>query len=279
MPKWSKNVDQAGHANGGFAEVNGTRLYYEVAGEGHPLVLIHAGIADSRMWDDQWDLFAQSYKVVRFDLRGCGRSPQPPTEFSLHDDLYRLLRFLDIERTYLLGVSMGGSLAIDFTFDRPEMVDGLIVVGSGVSGRKPSEAMQQAWEKVGAAFDSGGIPAANEIEMQMWVDGPQRTPDKVDPQVRARVAEMNANNFAMGSEEARPRPLQPPATERLHNIRVPTLIVVGDLDQPDVIESAALLEAEIPGARKVVIRGAAHMPSMEQPARFNRIVLDFLHGL
>ncbi len=267
------------HENGDFAEVNGTRLYYEVAGEGHPLVLIHAGIADSRMWDDQWDLFARQYRVVRYDIRGCGKSPMPPEEFSLSDDLLTLLRLLGIDKTYLLGVSMGGGVALDFTLEHPEMVDGLILVGSGVGGREPSETLKQAWEKVEAAFNTGGIPAANEIEMQMWVDGPRRTPDQVDPTLRQRIGEMNANNFAMGSDEARPRRLDPPALNRLHEIRVPTLIVVGDLDQPDILESADLLESGIAGARKVVMHGTAHMPSMEQPDEFNRIVLDFLRGL
>jgi pimeloyl-ACP methyl ester carboxylesterase len=270
---------EGAHENGGFAEVNGTRLYYEVAGAGHPLVLIHAGIADSRMWDDQWDEFARQYRVVRYDIRGCGKSPMPPEEFSLRDDLLALLRLLGIDKTYLLGVSMGGGVALDFTLEHQEMVDGLILVASGVGGREPSERLKQAWEKVEAAFNTGGIPAANEIEMQMWVDGPRRTPDQVDPTVRQRIGEMNANNFAMGSDEARPRRLDPPALNRLHEIRVPTLIVVGDLDQPDILESADLLESGIAGARKVVMHGTAHMPSMEQPDEFNRIVLEFLHDL
>jgi pimeloyl-ACP methyl ester carboxylesterase len=263
--------------NTGFADVNGTRLGYEVAGEGHPLALIHAGIADSRMWDDQWDLFARHYKVIRYDIRGCGKSPMPAAEFAHHDDLYALLQFLGVQKTYLVGVSMGG--AIDFTLDHPEMVDALIPVASGVVGRKPSDAMIEAWKKVEEALDAGGIPAANELELRMWVDGPFRTPGQVAPEVRERVREMNANNFAMGNDEAKPRMLDPMAIHRLAEIHAPTLIVAGDLDQPDILESANILEAGIPGARKVVLHGTAHMPSMERPEEFNRIVLEFLSGL
>ena len=263
-------------AVGSFAEVNGTTLYYEVAGEGHPLVLIHAGIADSRMWDDQWNLFAEQFRVIRYDIRGCGRSPMPPVEFSLRDDLLGLLQLLGVEKTYLIGVSMGGGIAIDFTLEHPEMVAALITVCAGVGGRKPSDALIAKWGEVDEAIKSVGIPAANEIELQMWVDGPRRTPEQVDLTVRARIGEMNANNFAMMSEEARPLPLDPPALDRLGEIRVPTLVVVGPLDQPDTLESGKLLAALIPGATRVEIEGTAHMPSMERPDEFNRIVLDFL---
>ncbi len=271
-------AQEAGEGRG-LAEINGTQLYYEVAGEGHPLVLLHAGICDSRMWDEQWQAFTARYRVVRCDIRGCGKSAQPPAEFSLRDDLFELLRLLEIEKTYLLGVSMGGSLAIDFTLEHPEMIDALILVAAGVSGRKPSDELIRQWSDVDAAFQSDGIPAANELEMRMWVDGPRRTPDQVDPGLRARVAEMNANNFAMQSDEAKSRPLDPPALNRLGEIAVPTLIVVGDLDQPDVLESCRLLAEGIPNARQEVMVGTAHLPSMEQPEMFIGIVLDFLAGV
>lgn len=260
----------------GFADVNGAQLYYEEAGDGHALVLIHAGICDSRMWDDQWDEFAERYRVVRFDLRGCGRSAQPPEEFSLRDDLLELLRLLGIERAYLLGVSMGGGLAVDFTLEHPGIVGALVLVAAGVSGRRPSAQLIEQWKGVDAAFQSGGIPLANEQELRMWVDGPEREPDEVDPIVRGRVGEMNANNFAMQSDAARARPLEPPALDRLHEIRVPTLVIAGDLDQPDVLDSCQLLAENIAGARQVVMPGTAHVPSMERPEEFNGLVLNFL---
>ena len=264
---------------GSFAEINGTTLYYEVTGTGHPLVLIHAGIADSRMWDDQWNVFAEQFRVIRYDIRGCGRSPAPPVEFSLRDDLLGFLQLLGVSKTYLVGGSMGGGIAIDFTLEHPEMVAALIPVCAGVSGRKPSDALIAKWGEVDAAFEASGIAAANEIELQMWVDGPRRTAEQVDPMVRERVGVMNANNFAMMSEEARPLPLDPPALDRLGEIRVPTLVIVGSLDQPDTLESGELLTAGIPGAAKVEIARTAHMPSMERPEEFNRVVLNFLRNL
>ncbi len=158
----------------GFAEVNGARLYYEVAGAGHPLTLIHAGIADHRMWDDQFAAFAARYRVIRYDLRGFGQSTLPPGPFSMVDDLRGLLASLGVERTYLLGCSMGGGIALDFTLTHPDQVDALILVGSGVSGRESSQGMRDAWAAVDAALDRDGIDAANDLEVRMWVDGPNR---------------------------------------------------------------------------------------------------------
>ena len=120
----------------GFAEMNGAKLYYEVTGAGHPLVLLHEGIADSRMYDDQFNAFAQRYRVVRFDLRGFGQSDLPPGDepVALYEDLYGLLALLGIKKTYVLGMSMGGAIALDFTLTHPAMVDALILVAPGVSG-------------------------------------------------------------------------------------------------------------------------------------------------
>ncbi len=272
-------MQDAGQTRTGIAEVNGARLTYEVAGVGHPLVLIHAGIADSRMWDDQWDVFARHYTVIRYDVRGCGRSVPPPGPFAHQEDLRALLRFLDIETAYLLGVSMGGAIAIELTLAHPEMVDALVTVGASAPGARPSDAMITAWKQVDAALTAGDIDRANELELRMWVDGPYRSPDAVDPAVRERVRVMNGNNLVVFSEESEPRPLEPFAITRLDEIRAPTLVIYADLDQPDVQEGAEELARGIRGAQKVVISGAAHMPNMEQPAEFNRVVLEFLAGL
>ena len=263
----------------GFAEVNGARLYYEVGGAGHPLVLIHAGICDSRMWDAQWGVLAQQFKVIRYDWRGCGKSVMPPERFSHRGDLYRLLQLLGVDRTYLVGVSYGARIAMEFTLEHPEMVDALILVAAGIGAVEPSEALKRALDEADAAASAGDIARANEIELQVWVDGPVRTPDQVDPSVRERVREMNANNFALLNEEATEEPLEPPVRSRLADIHVPTLVIVGDHDQPHVVATADLLEAGIAGARKVIIPGTAHLPGMERPDEFNRLVLDFLDKL
>ena len=264
----------------GIADINGAHLYYEVAGAGHPLVLIHAGIADSRMWDDQMDTFAERFTVIRYDVRGFGRSDGPPGSYSNRADLRGLLAFLGVRHAYLLGCSMGGSIAIDMTLETPDLVAALILVGAAVSGRKPSAALLEAWEQIDAKDHEGDTAGAVELELRMWVDGPRRRPDEVNAAVRERVREMNTAIFERSKTNTGvPEDLDPPALGRLGEIRVPTLVVVGDGDVPDVVESAEILASGIAGARKAVMQGVAHLPPMERPAEFNTLVTRFLDAL
>ncbi|MFL5658741.1 MAG: alpha/beta fold hydrolase [Ktedonobacteraceae bacterium] len=270
----------------GFAEVNGAKLYYEVTGTGHPLVLLHEGIADSRMYDDQFHAFAQRYRVVRFDLRGFGQSDLPPSDnpVALHEDLYGLLAFLGIKKTYVLGMSMGGAIALDFTLAHPAMVDALILVAPGVSGYDMTsfEAEYQAiGEEIEEALKRGDYERASELETRIWVDGPERTPQQVDTVVRQRVYEMNLHNYRhMGTVEfPQPQELDPPAIARLGEVAVPTCLIIRDKDVREMLSIIEKLEQGIPGARKVVMHDVAHALNMEQPEEFNRIVLDFLASL
>ena len=264
----------------GFADVNNTHLYYEVAGTGHPLVLIHGGLVNRRLWDDQFAVFAQHYKVVRFDIRSLGDSAPITAEtppYSLEEDLYSLLKFLGIEKTHVLGLSMGGAMAIDFTLMYPEMVDALIPVAMGLSGFEGEE----PWTEIDEALKRGDVAQAVELTLRMWTDGPLRTPDRVDPDVREKVRVMTTWNFEHPEEEnaTQPRTLEPTAISRLAEIHVPTLIIIGDQDVYDILKIADILEKGIPGARIEVIPGTAHHLNMEKPREFNRIVLDFLGAL
>src|SRR5258708_1907088 len=148
----------------GFAAVDGARLYYEIMGAGHPLVLVHAGIADSRMWDDQFAAFAEHFTVVRYDIRGFGKSVMPPGVSSTYRDLHGLLRVLGIERAHVVGLSIGGGIAIDFTLQHPEMVTALVPVASGLGGEMPSEEMVKAYAEVDAILARDGIDPAVEAE-------------------------------------------------------------------------------------------------------------------
>ncbi len=194
------------------------------------------------------------------------------------------MKFLGIESAYLMGVSGGGSLAIDFTLEHPEMVDALIPVTAGVSGFRPSEEMMKAHPDVvrmytglNEAFEKHDITRAVEISLELWTDGPGRLPKQADPEVRERVRAMTTRNWERPDDEAQaqtpPVPLEPPAIERLSEIRVPTLVILGEWDGPNPLD---VLVAQIPGAKKVVMAETAHHPFMEKPAEFNQIVLDFL---
>src|SRR5437660_6677726 len=262
-----------------FAEVNGTTLYYEVAGEGHPFVLIHGHLLDRRSWDDQFAVFAQRYRVIRYDQRGFGDSGliTKGEPYSDRQDLYDLMKFLGIESAYLMGVSGGGALAIDFTLEHPEMVDALIPVTAGVSGWRPSEEdmkkhpdVVRMYSSLNEAFEKHDIARAVEISLELWTDGPGRLPGQAAPEVRKRVREMTTRNWQRPDEEAQaqtpPVPLEPPAIGRLSQIGVPTLVILGAWDGPNPLEQLA---AESPGAKKVSMAGTAHHPFMERSAGFN----------
>lgn len=261
----------------GFLTINGTQVYYEIAGQGHPLVLLHAGVADSRMWDEQFETFAQQYRVVRYDLRGYGQTAAPTSAFQAHEELAQVLQQLGITRTHVIGISYGGKIALDFALAHPAMVAKLVLVAPSVSGDTPTPEVLQFTEEEEAALESGNLDYATELNLKMWVDGPKREPGAVKPEIRERIREMLRHAlsivFPEGSTE---RSLEPPAATRLHEVQAPTLIIVGDYDIQPKLAQARRLEDEISGARLVVIADAAHMVNMEKPAEFNAAVLEFL---
>src|SRR5947209_4945084 len=220
----------------GFAEIDGARLYYEVSGEGHPLVLLHAGIADSRMWDEQVAVFAEHYRVIRYDIPGFGRSEIPARAFAQYELTAGLLRFLlqsprtgskkavpssrtqtrigyqgnppkssgnalDVEKAYMVGVSFGGCIALDFALTHPEMVDALVLCAPSVGGETLSAEVQRFNAEEEEALERGDLAAATEVNLRMWVDGPRRTPEQVDPLVRERVREMQMHAFTIPTPE------------------------------------------------------------------------------
>jgi 3-oxoadipate enol-lactonase len=264
--------------NAGFVEINGAPLYYEVAGEGFPLVLIHAGVADSRMWDEQVAAFAPQYRVVRYDWRGAGRSAIPAVPFAQHEELRELFQHLGIARAHVVGLSYGSLIALDFTLAHPEMVEKLVLAAPGVSGSQPSAEQMQYNEAEEAALEAGELDGATEITLRTWVDGPGRGPGEVNPAVRERVRAMQRQAYEIpipeGAEEL---DLEPPAIGRLSEVKAPTLIIVGDYDLQPKVEQARSMAEEIAGAQLVVFPGVAHMVNMEKPEEFNRAVLDFLN--
>ncbi len=260
----------------GYADVNGAQLYYEAAGSGRPLVLIHGRGVNCRMWDEQFSVFAQYYRVVRYDLRGHGRSDQPGGFYSYSHDLYGLLQLLGIQRAALMGLSLGGRVAIDFTLEHPEMVEALILVGAGLSGFKWSD--DPRWAEVEAAVKAGDIARAVELDARIGVDGPNRAPDQVKASVRERVKAMVAETYARPQPAEPPKEvgLDPPALKRLREIQVPTLVIVGDQDSLDMLVIADILQKHVAQATTHIIPGAGHMVTMEEPEEVNGVAQRFL---
>jgi len=267
-----------------FIEVNGTQLYYETLGEGHPLVLIHGGYMDRRMWDDQFPIFAEHYRVIRYDVRGFGKSPLPQVPYSDIQNLSALLAFLGVKKTYLLGLSLGGIIALDFTLEHPDVVDALILVGSPVPGfpiellytKEQLDQQGLRWAAFEKARKERNIPALVNALMEDPTLVPSPNYSAARQQVRENLSEYS---FAWVLNPAPKQELKPPAYERLTEIHIPTLIILGSEDDSRLFKDADKLERDIAGARRVTISETHHMPTMEKPEEFNIIVLDFLGKL
>jgi pimeloyl-ACP methyl ester carboxylesterase len=255
------------------------RLYAEVAGDGPEIVLFHEGICDSRMWDPQWEAFTRSHRVLRFDFRGYGRTPLSRGKHSAAQDVIDLLDEYGFERAGLVGVSLGGRVALEVALAQPNRVSALVLVGSGLPGHDWSDEMKASWEEEEAEFNKGDLDAAVEVTLRTWVDGPRRKPEDVDPEVRARVGEMQRRALELYQEvgdDAEEELLVADVADRLGEIQAPTLVVVGAEDVPDIHAIADKLASEIPGARRATIEKTAHVPSMERPEEFEQLVLGFI---
>ncbi len=261
----------------GFLEIQGAPLYYEAAGQGYPLLLLHAGVADSRMWNEQVAVFSRYYTTIRYDLRGFGRSVFPQGPFAHHDDPAALLSSLNVSKAHVIGISFGGKVALDFTLAHPELVASLILIAPSVGGHNQPPEVLHLNEQEEALLERGDLEGATELNLRLWVDGPKRTPEQVDPVVRQRIHDMQYHALAIPQPtEAEEIALRPPAIERLSEVHVPTLIIVGDYDILDKQALAEQLTTEIPMAKIVRIPQVAHMLTMEKPEEFNDIVLEFL---
>jgi pimeloyl-ACP methyl ester carboxylesterase len=259
----------------GFAEVNGTRLYYEALGKGPAVVLVHGGLNDSRLWDDQMQPLAQSFRVVRYDLRGFGKSAAPTGQYWPTEDLRALLDYLKIEKATVVGLSLGGIVAADFAFEHPERVERLVFVGAGLrGGRQPPD------EKSMAAYRALASEGPEKyFETFLKADLLAGLRDR--PQARERMRTMMLDNYKALSQlrSGLPQSPEPPTSERLGRIKFPTLVVIGSLDSKNLLNIADTMAKGIPGARKAVIPGASHHPPVETPAEFNRVLLDFLKAV
>lgn len=264
----------------GLINVGKTQLYYEEMGVGHPLILIHGGLLDRRMWDDQFEVFAEKFRVIRFDVRNHGNSKGVPDTFKHYKDLLKILEQLNLEKSVMLGLSLGGRIAIDFAIAYPDKVSAIILAAPGASGYEfKGEAFIKNNELMQKAFNDGDIDLAIEYFQRSWTDGPHREPDEIDQAIRIKVKNMALNTVKQWEGQSQMTELEPPAIGRLNEIHAPTLAIVGDLDMPGILEIVDLVIQNVPGAEKVVIPGAAHMVNMEQPEKFNKTVLEFLSRL
>ncbi len=271
---------------GDFLPIHGGKLYYEISGEGHPLVLLHAGITNLRMWDEQVKEFSKQYQVICYDARTFGKSTSEAVEFSNRQDLLDLLNYLKINKAHVLGISRGGTIAMDFTLEFPDKVSSLIMVASNPSGfdYDDPETEKTYFARDEELSEKRDAEALAELDVEMWVDGPGQKIGRADNNVRQKVQAMTLDHYqdyfaAFAEKEPTSLPLKPPAAEQLASITVPTLIVAGNLDFSYVAASAERMTRDIPNAKHIIIPDTAHMVNMEKPEEFNQVVLEFLNHL
>ncbi len=266
-------------AESGFIEVDGGRIYFEVEGDGQPLLLIHGGLGSLRMWDDQVPAFAERYRVVRYDTRGFGRTETDDVEFTNRGDAVQVLDHVGAASAFVVGQSRGGVIALDLTIDSPDRVDALVSVAGGVGGYEPElpeDIDAPPWDEMEPLWEAKDWEALAELETQVWVDGWGQPPDRVDPDIRRRVKDWILANYRAGIAEGKPQPLKPPAARRLAELSVPTLVLIGQVDEPGSVIAERHLAASVPGAEVVEFPGVAHMIHLEEPDRFTELVLGFL---
>ena len=247
---------------------------------GSPVVLIHAGVCDRRMWDPQWPALVEWHRAIRLDLRGFGESTERPAgTFAHHRDVIAALDEVGIRDAHLVGVSLGAGIATELAITRPDLVASLFLVAPGGALRtEPSEELEAFWEAEEAALEAGDLDAAVEANLRTWVDGPYRQPGQVDPTVRALVGEMQRRAFEVTDAwgEVDEEWLDPRAGTRLAEVGQPTLVLVGDGDLPVVGQTAERVATDVPGARLVRWPVVAHLLSMERPDDFTRLLLDWV---
>ena len=267
-------------------DVAGASLYYETDGHiGKPAVLlIHAGIANLRMWDPQIEALAAGHFVIRFDTRGFGETTTEKVQFSNRADAASLLDHLGVQSATLIGSSRGGGIAIDLALDQPTRVAGLVTIGSGPSGYPAvelTEREEQLFADVDDAYEDGDIDGAFRLEAELWGVGPARAVSDVDPVFLQTAYDLNLANTGHVLERPVAAGLQPPAYGRLGELAVPALVIVGDNDISAALQQQEYLASTIPGAEGVVVADTAHLPSVEKPAELTALLLDWLgrHGL
>lgn len=259
---------------GSFIQVHGGKLYYEECATANEtsVVLIHDGVVDSAVWDDVWPQFCRTFHTIRYDRRGFGRSPAATSWYAESDDLAAVLRQAKAKQVALVGSSHGAALAIDFTLAHPEMVRQLVLVGPVVSGLPYSQHFLDRGKAALALLQKGDVQnALSEWSKDKYLIAPE------NDAARKRLSELLAANPQDVTHEDSVLPSKP-ALGRLAEINIPTLIITGDADIPDVHAHAGAIEAGIPRARRVVMSGVGHLLYLEKPSEFSRLTVEFLQS-
>ena len=266
---------KAAEVESGYIEVDGGRIFYEAAGQGPAFIMTHDGLLHRETWDAQFTAFADSYRVIRWDRRGYGRSEASTVPYSDVDDLFALVSTLKVEKAVMMGCSAGGLMTIHFALDHPEKVSALVLVGPIISGMSYSDHFRERGNRGRPGDDA---PLSLKVEYwtskDPWIIAPQNVAAKEKARTLLTAYPRNLDipwQLVRWPKEA--------ALGRLSQIKAPTLLVAGESDIPDVHAHIGAIEAGIAGAKRVVLANSGHLPHLEVPDAFNKVVLDFLRDV
>jgi len=264
---------QSASPQGSLLEVGGAKLYYEECGSApQAVVLVHDGVLHSAAWDDVWPDFCNHFHTIRYDRRGYGRSPVATQGYYATDDLAAILHHLKLKRVAIVGSSHGGEISINFTLDHPEMVQQLVLVGAVVGGMPYTKHFLERGDALGKPLEKGDIKGAIAAAIKdkyLIAQG--------NDAAKRRMADILSANPQDLTHPEMELPVKP-GLPRLGEIHIPTLLLVGDADIPDVHAHAGAIQAGIPRGRRVVISDVGHLMYLEKPAEFSRIVIEFLEN-
>jgi len=260
-------------SDSGIADIAGARIAWWAAGHGPALVLINAGVADARMWEALLPTLTRSHRVVRYDMRGFGRTRAAAGTFSSARDLGGLLEALDIAQAHVVGASYGGQVALEFAATAPSRVASLVLLAAGLPDIDPTPPLRAFADAEEKAIEQGRIDDAVELNVRMWAG-------ESTPEVRALVADMQRTAFELQLREgAEEDELDPPVSARLASIDVPATIAIGDRDVADFARVAERLVAQLPRASLQPIAQAGHLMALDQPGAVAQLILRHLEGL
>ena len=253
----------------------------DVTGEGACVVLLHAGVADRRMWRTTCEALSGKFKCIAYDRRGFGDSTSPDETFRSIDDLDAVIRHFGCDGAHLIGSSQGGRIAIDYALAKPNRVLSLVLVAPALSGALiPSSyppAIQLLMDELEQAEAIADFEKMNAIEAHMWLDGPLSSENRVVGSARDLFLDMNGRALRH-APLSREQPA-PSAAEQLHRLTQPAFVIWGDADFPHIKDRSRLIANTLPKARYLVMEDCAHLPNMERPTQFDEAVLEFLTKL
>jgi 3-oxoadipate enol-lactonase len=250
--------------------------------DGAPIVLVHSAVVNRRAWDGVVQpLVDAGYRVIAYDMRGFGESTSEDVEFTGHGDLLAVLDHFGLERAAVAGNSMGAHFALDAVLEAPERFVAYAWIGGGISGfdKDPDPAEEALFQAESDAEEAGDWDLAAELDAQIWMDGPGQPATRVPPEVRARFVAMDRELLEPGRVYGNRKPAETPAIDRLGTVRVPTLVVIGELDTVGTREAAERVAADVPGARIVRMPDVAHIVGLEQPEMLAALIVELLAPL